>query len=218
MPPRGSVACLLDRQNEPFLAEAALIEIPERNVVGIQAKRIADLAKTLGDEAYTLESFKNFNPENRVSIIKIWPDLMNIVRETINTDLADSNGSNLLQRMRSHRGALDGELRTWESELGIKAKNIHMSISSAVRGQQSKISKLSKIGQPHDEKIQNLEGMLRNSEQKLKELNTDVEVHKKNLDAEVNRSKVLENELQASAGRPSNQWPGFLQSGSGCRR
>ena len=142
-----SVASLLDRQHEPFLAEAALIEIPEKNVVGLQAKRIADLAKTLGDEADTLESFKNVNPENRVSIIKIWPDLMNIVRETINTDLADSDGSNLLQRMRSHRGSLDGELRTWESELGIKAKNIHMSISSAVRGQQSKISKLSKIGQ-----------------------------------------------------------------------
>lgn len=138
---------LLGGEFDRFHTECMALILAAKNITGQQAQRIAELARTLGAEVAQLDSFRNVNAEDRVSVVRLWPDLMTIVRETVNIDLADSDGGDLIQAMRVQRGRLDGDLATWETELGIKAKNIYMSISGAVKSQQVKIGKLSKLGQ-----------------------------------------------------------------------
>lgn len=138
---------LLGNEFDRFCAACMELAPAAKNITGQQAQRIVQLARTLGADAEQLDSFRNVNAEDRVSVIRLWPDLMTIVRETVNVELADSNGGDLIQAMRVQRSRLDGDLATWETELGIKAKNIYMSISGNVRSQQTKIGKLSKLGQ-----------------------------------------------------------------------
>lgn len=117
------------------------------NVSAQQTQRITVLARTLGKDAEQLASFHEIAADKRVSVIRIWPDLMDIVRESINVDLADSDGYDLIQEMRDQRSRLDIDLKTWENELGIKAKNIYMTITGNVRSHEKKIKNLSLLGQ-----------------------------------------------------------------------
>lgn len=143
----ASAKNLLGGEFDRFQAECMGLVLAARNITGQQAQRIAELGQALGSEGAQLESFRNVNAEDRVSVVRLWPDLMTIVLETANIDLADSDGGDLIQMMRDQRSKLDGDLALWETELGIKAKNIYMSISGAVKSQQVKIGRLSKLGQ-----------------------------------------------------------------------
>lgn len=138
---------ILGGEFERFRAASAELPPPAKNVSGQQTQRIAQLTRTLGDEAVRLASFREVDVELRVSVIRLWPDLMTIVRESVNLDLAESDGGDLIQAMREQRGRLDTDLKTWENELGIKAKNIYMTINGSVRSQTQKIAKLSRLGQ-----------------------------------------------------------------------
>lgn len=141
---------ILGGEYERFRAASVELPPPAKNVSGQQTQRIAQLTRTLGDETVHLASFRELDVEQRVSVIRIWPDLMTIVRESVNLDLADSDGGDggdLIQAMREQRGRLDTDLKTWENELGIKAKNIYMTINGSVRSQTQKIAKLSRLGQ-----------------------------------------------------------------------
>lgn len=143
----GMAQTLLGSEFDRFCTDCIALVSPSKNITGQQARRIVQLARTLGADAEQLDSFRNVDAEDRVSVIRLWPDLMAIVRETVNVELADSDGGDLIQAMREQRSRLDTDLATWEAELGIKAKNIYMSISGNVRSQQQKIGKLSRLGQ-----------------------------------------------------------------------
>ena len=121
--------------------------LPVRHLMSEQSRRIAELENAIGSEAATLDSFREVRAEDRLSVVRLWPDLVRIVYESVSTDLADADGADLILAMKEKRERLGEDLATWESELGVKAKNIHMSIGGSVRSQQLRIGKLSKLGQ-----------------------------------------------------------------------
>lgn len=143
----SGVQTILASEFASFQAACMELPSPAKNVSSQQTQRIAQLIRTLGSDAERLESFREVGGDERVSIVRLWPDLMSIVRESLNVELADSDGCDLIQAMREQRGRLDTDLRTWEDELGIKAKNIYMTISGSVRSHNQKVTKLSKLGQ-----------------------------------------------------------------------
>lgn len=130
-----------------FWAAASESDLPTHNVEGLQTKRILDVGKSLGEEIQNrFESFRDFDATNRISIVRMWPDLMEIIRETISIDIADKDGEDLIESMQAKRAHLDSDLALQESELDVKANSIFLSINTAVRNQKAKIDKLSRLG------------------------------------------------------------------------
>lgn len=122
-------------------------ELP-RNVTGVQAKRMTQLQNALGgDLASSMPSLLDVNAEDRLSIIRIWPELMKAVREIVSTDLADMDGDDLINHALTRRATLDSDLVRQENELRINARNLLLNISTSVRGQKTKLEKLSQFGQ-----------------------------------------------------------------------
>jgi len=141
-----------------FWASASESELVTHNVDGLQTKRILNVVKSLGEDTQIrFESFRNFDAANRISIVRIWPDLMEIIRETISIDIADSNGEDLIESMQAKRAHLDSDLASQENELDVKANSIFLSINTSVRSQKNKIDKLSKLG--HTIKFGNVNGI-----------------------------------------------------------
>lgn len=138
---------ILGTEFDRFRAASMDLPTPAKNVSGQQTQRITQLGRILGEDVERLSSFREVAVDQPVSVIRLWPDLITIVMECVNVELADSDGGDLIQAMREQRGRLDVDLKTWESELGIKAKNIYMTISGSVKSQTQKIARLSKLGQ-----------------------------------------------------------------------
>jgi energy-coupling factor transporter ATP-binding protein EcfA2 len=139
---------ILGSEFDRFCADAMNAEIATHNVYGSQAKRIAELCKSLGDETVLrYKSFVEVDSQERLSIVRLWPDLMSVVRETISIDLADRDGEDLMEAMQKNRANLDSDLARQENEVRINARSIFLNINSAVRSQKVKIDKLSRLGQ-----------------------------------------------------------------------
>lgn len=129
-------------------ASLQLEDFSVERIVGAQARRIAELGVSLSDEPPTrLAVLQSVNAEDRVSTLRIWPVLMDVVRERIDSDLADMDGNTLIQKMQKRRANLGGELVKQENEVKIKARNISVAINSAVNTQRKKIEKLSELGE-----------------------------------------------------------------------
>jgi len=149
---------ILGREFARFWAAANESDLPTHNVEGIQTKRMLEVGKSLGEETQNrFESFRDFDASNRISIVRMWPDLMEIIRETISIDIADKDGEDLIESMQVKREHLDSDLALQESELDVKANSIFLSINTAVRNQKAKIDKLSKLG--HTIKFGNVNGI-----------------------------------------------------------
>lgn len=115
--------------------------------IALQSKRINQLLTALDDDiTQRYESLRQVNADDRVSVIRIWPDLMTIMRDTVNTTMADAEGEDLIQAMQRHRAELDTTLLQQEQEVRINARNIHLNITNAIRAQRNRIDKLSKFG------------------------------------------------------------------------
>lgn len=138
---------ILRSEFDRFWAAASESDLPTHNVEGLQTKRILDIGKSLGEETQNrLESFRDFDATNRISIVRIWPDLMEVIQETISIDIADKDGEDLIESMQIKRAHLDSDLALQEAELDVKANSIFLSINTAVRSQKTKIDKLSRLG------------------------------------------------------------------------
>ena len=149
---------ILGREFARFWAAANESDLPTHNVEGIQTKRMLEVGKSLGEETQNrFESFRDFDASNRISIVRMWPDLMEIIRETISIDIADKDGEDLIESMQIKRAHLDSDLALQESELDVKANSIFLSINTAVRNQKAKIDKLSKLG--HTIRFGNVNGI-----------------------------------------------------------
>lgn len=138
---------ILGSEFDRFWAAASESELPIHNVEGLQTKRMLDVGKSLGEETQNrFESFRDFDATNRISIVRMWPDLMEIIQETISIDIADKDGEDLIESMQMKRAHLDSDLALQENELDVKANSIFLSINTAVRNQKTKIDKLSRLG------------------------------------------------------------------------
>ena len=138
---------ILGSEFDRFWAAASESDLPTHNVEGLQTKRMLDVVKSLGEEIQNrFESFRDFDATNRISIVRMWPDLMEIIRETISIDIADKDGEDLIESMQTKRAHLDSDLALQENELDVKANSIFLSINTAVRNQKNRIDKLSRLG------------------------------------------------------------------------
>lgn len=149
---------ILGSEFDSFLEAARSIDTLPQHIFGVQARRIADLGKTLGDErTLRYASFGDIDLQNHLSVVRIWPDLMSLVCECISIDIADMDGGNLIESMQKNRTELDTKLIQQENYVRINVNNIYLNINSAAKNQKSKIDKLSKIG--HDIKFGNVTGI-----------------------------------------------------------
>ena len=144
---RQSAKDRLGSSFDPFLTLAEAEPNHPVYPISLQSKRINELTTTLGDElTQRYESLRQMNADDRGSIIRIWPDLMTIIRDTVNTTLADMEGEDLIHAMQRQRAELDTTLLQQEQEVRINARNIHLNITNAIRAQRGRIEKLSKFG------------------------------------------------------------------------
>ena len=109
---------ILRGEFDRFWAAASESDLPTHNVEGLQTKRILDIGKSLGEETQNrLDSFRDFDATNRISIVRIWPDLMEVIQETISIDIADKDGEDLIESMQIKRAHLDSDLALQEADL-----------------------------------------------------------------------------------------------------
>lgn len=149
---------ILGSEFDRFWSAASESDLPTHNIEGLQTKRILDVGKSLGEETQNrFESFRDFDATSRISIVRMWPDLMEIIRETISIDIADKDGEDLMESMQAKRAHLDSDLALQENELDVKANSIFLSINTAVRNQKTKIDKLSRLG--HNISFGNVNGI-----------------------------------------------------------
>lgn len=138
---------ILDKEFNRFWIAASESDLPTHNVEGLQTKRVLDIGKSLGDETQNrLESFRDFDASSRISIVRMWPDLMEVIQETTSIDIADRDGEDLIEAMQMKRAHLDSDLALQETELDVKANSIFLNINTAVRNQKTRIDKLSRLG------------------------------------------------------------------------
>lgn len=147
-----SMAAILEifgPQGESFLTDARTLdaEQPESHASN-QTKRIMQLGNTLKDEhPDRLKLLQEASPMDTTSCIRLWPMLLEILRDQIVLDLADMDGTDLLDAMQARRNDLNQKLGLQEGEVKIQAKSINSAIRSAVTSQRNRIKALSRMGE-----------------------------------------------------------------------
>ena len=131
-----------------FTAAQELTDFDEARLVVEQTKRLTSLGTALQDEVPgRLAILQATDPDNRLATLRLWPVLMEIVRERVSIDRAEMDGEDLITSMKDHRATLGSKLVTHENEVRISARNLHATISSKAMTEKRKIDKLSKLGE-----------------------------------------------------------------------
>lgn len=112
-----------------------------------QARRLATLNSALGGEVGNrTPALAAANLEDRVSVIRVWPELVAIVAEVIHSFTADTTHEDLIARAIERRTVLDEQLAQHENEMRVNARSLHLHITSSVRSERSKVERLSAFG------------------------------------------------------------------------
>lgn len=131
-----------------FSAAEDLPEFEAGRLVIEQTKRLTSLGTALQDEVPgRLAILQDTDPANRLATLRLWPVLMEIVRERVSIDRAEIDGEDLILAMKQHRATLGSKLVAHENEVRISARNLHATISSKAMTEKRKIDKLSKLGE-----------------------------------------------------------------------
>lgn len=131
-----------------FCGAQELTDFDEGRLVVEQTKRITSLGTALQDEVPgRLAILQETDPNNRLATLRLWPVLMEIVRERVSIDRAEIDGEDLIQSMKEHRATLGSKLIAHQNEVRISARNLHATISSKAMTEKRKIDKLSKLGE-----------------------------------------------------------------------
>lgn len=144
-----SMLGILGSHGESFLADTRTIEVePPENYAVNQTRRIMQLDSTLKDEhPDRLALIQEASPLDTITCIRLWPMLLEILRDRIALDLADMDGTDLLDEMQTRRNDLNEKLGLQEGEVKIQAKSINSAIRSAVTSQRNRIKALSRMGE-----------------------------------------------------------------------
>ncbi|MDX9958625.1 MAG: SbcC/MukB-like Walker B domain-containing protein [Spirochaetia bacterium] len=139
----------LGNQSESFIADARQIEADEPGrYASQQTRRIISLGEALRDEPPArLETVQQAEPTNTLSCIRLWPMLLDMLRDRIVLDLADMDGADLLSEMQARRNDLNQKLGLQENEVRIQAKSLNSAIHSVVTSQRNRIRALSRLGE-----------------------------------------------------------------------
>jgi len=149
---RDSMASMIEtlgQQGDSFLSDARTMEtaLPE-NYDADQTRRIISLGAALeGEPPARLELIQSASSNDASSCIRLWPMLLEILRDRVVLDLADMDGADLLSEMRERRYKLNEQLGLQENEVEIQARSLHSAIQSSVSSQRNRIRALSKLGE-----------------------------------------------------------------------
>src|SRR5207249_1253331 len=109
--------------------------------------RLAALNNSLGVEiGDRVPALAAANLEERVSVIRVWPQLVTVVGEVIHSFTADTTHDDLIARAIERRAALDEQLAQHENEMRVNARSLNLHITSNVRSERSKVERLSEFG------------------------------------------------------------------------
>jgi len=156
----ASIRSELGEQAESLLAESEQINVDELKApyAVAQTKRIDELGRALESELPArVALIQEAIATDPMSCIRLWPMLLEVLRDRIVADLADTDGVDLLSKMKDRRNELDSTLRLQENEVKIKARSLHGAIQQSVRSQSTRIKALSKLGS--DIRFGNVTGM-----------------------------------------------------------
>ncbi len=109
--------------------------------------KITELRFALVEEVPERKAFlESIRAKDRIKTIQLWPLLLEIVRERINIDLANTDGMDLIQAAKDRRAELNSELVDHEKNAKVRAKGIANTIRSTINSSKLKIDKLSRLG------------------------------------------------------------------------
>lgn len=145
-----------------FSQDDILADLSDK-IAGLRGALIAEVPERA-------DFFQSVKAKDRISTIELWPILRQILRERISIDLADSDGLDLIQAARDRRAELDSELADHEKAAKANARNIGLTIRSAISSSRQKIDKLSRLGE--DIRFGNVEGIRLRLTEKKEMLNT----------------------------------------------
>jgi energy-coupling factor transporter ATP-binding protein EcfA2 len=120
--------------------------------------KITELRFVLIEEVPERKEFlESIRAKDRIKTIQLWPLLLEIVRERINIDLANTDGMALIQAAKVRRAELNSELVAHEKNAKVRAKGIANTIRATINSSKLKIDKLSRLG--HDIQFGNIVGI-----------------------------------------------------------
>lgn len=145
----ASMIEILGQQGESFLTDAKGMESVTADTYNVeQTRRIIKLVTALEGEPHSrLSLIQAASSTDTSSCIRLWPLLLEILRDRIVLDLADMDGADLLSEMRERRYKLNEQLGLQENEVRIQARSLHSAIQSSVSSQRNRIRALSKLGE-----------------------------------------------------------------------
>lgn len=127
--------------------EAQVLE-PSLGYVAEQTRRLVALFQSLdGEPPARLTLLQDASAEDASSCMRLWPMLMDVVRDRVAAELLDTDGEDILRSMRERRSELDGELSAYETDMKRHAKSIYQAIQSEIAVQQNRIRTLSRSGE-----------------------------------------------------------------------
>lgn len=127
--------------------EAQVLE-PSPGYLAEQTRRLAALFQSLeGEPPARLALLQDAIAEDTSSCMRLWPMLMDVVRDRVAAELLDADGEDILRSMRERRSELDSELSAYETDMKRHAKSIYQAIQSEIVVQQNRIRSLSRSGE-----------------------------------------------------------------------
>ena len=110
-------------------------------------QRLLAISRALEKEsAERLTAITNADPSDEVSCARIWPALLEILKDRISEDLIDRDGADLLRDMRIRRVDLESRLHGDEDNVKNQARHVYQAIHSEISSQVRKINLLNRLG------------------------------------------------------------------------
>ncbi len=120
----------------------------ESSYIGDLTRRLTVIARALENEpSARLAAFGNADPSDEVSCARIWPALLEILKDRIPVDLIDQDGADLLRDMHERRDGLESRLQGDEDNVKNQARHVYQAIYSEISSQVRKINVLNRLGE-----------------------------------------------------------------------
>ena len=111
-------------------------------------QRLSVIGRALENEPVErLTALATADPSDEVSCARIWPALIEILKDRISVDLLDRDGADLLRDMRDRRAGLESRLHGDEDNVKNQARHVYQAIHSEISSQVRKITVLNRLGE-----------------------------------------------------------------------
>jgi energy-coupling factor transporter ATP-binding protein EcfA2 len=140
---------VLEPWGDRLLAEARESEALQDDIYLIrQTHHLSTLGDALKEELPArVDVLRIADPRDVMSCVRLWPMLLEILRDRIAFEVADTDGADFIREMQQRRDGLGEKLRLQEHEVKIQVGSINAAIVSEIASQRSRIQSLSRLGE-----------------------------------------------------------------------